>query len=123
MQKTKFEQCHLCGEITKLTHEHVPPQKAFNAHQVFLYWGKDIIGREKFPWDFSGLKGKQHQGGVGWRTLCAKCNNDTGGWYAPAFIEFTYQGFKRYKELLDNKRLINKGQFEISFGKIYPLEL
>lgn len=119
----KRKKCHLCGKITELTYEHVPPRKAFNDHRVFLHWGKDVFGRENFPWDFSGLKGNQRQRGVGWYTLCGKCNNNTGRWYAPAFIEFTYQGYQRYKELLDTKRLVNRERIEIDFGKIYPLRV
>lgn len=123
MKDEKFGKCHLCGKVIELTYEHVPPRKAFNEHRVFLQWGKDVIGRQNFPWDFSGLKGKQHQRGVGWYTLCGKCNNDTGRWYGQAFIDFTYQGYRRYHELYNQKKLINHQWLTINFQEIYLLRI
>lgn len=123
MKNEKNGQCHLCGKVTKLTYEHVPPRKAFNEHRVFLHWGRGVLGRKNFPWDFSDIKGKQHQRGVGWYTLCAKCNNDTGRWYGKAFIDFTYQGYRRYQELLVQRKLINRQWITINFSKIYPLRV
>lgn len=120
MENEKMGQCHLCGKNAYLTYEHVPPRKAFNNNKVFLHWGREILGRENFPWDSSGLKGKQHQRGVGWYTLCGKCNNDTGGWYGKSFVDFTYQG---YKELSNHQKLINRSWIELNFHKIYPLKI
>lgn len=123
MKSEKYGQCHVCGRKTILTYEHVPPRKAFNDHRVFLNWGRDVLGRENFPWDFSGLKGKQHQRGIGWYTLCAKCNNDTGRWYAKSFIDFTYQGYKNYQKFFEKGQLINKNWIKIDFYGIYPLRI
>lgn len=127
MLKSKIGQCHLCGEKTELTYEHVPPRKAFNEHRTLLYFGKDVIGQDigqdKFPWDFSGLKGQQRQRGIGWYTLCGKCNNDTGGWYGKAFVDFTYQGYRRHKELLDQENLISRQWVSVNFFQIYPLRI
>lgn len=119
----KIGKCHLCGKLTELTYEHVPPRKAFNDQRVFLHWGREILGRENFPWDFSGLKGKQHQRGVGWHTLCAKCNNNTGKWYGKDFIDFTHQGYVNCQNFLENGRLINRSWVEINFYRIYPLRI
>jgi len=123
MKSKKIGQCHLCGKIAELTYEHVPPRRAFNEQKVFLHWGRDILGKENFPWDFFGIKGEQHQNGVGWHTLCEKCNNDTGGWYGKAFIDFTYQGYRKYQELLNQKKLINRQWITINFSQIYPLRV
>lgn len=37
-------------------------------------------------------RGKIYQRGAGAYTLCQKCNNDTGAWYARAFVAWCYQG-------------------------------
>lgn len=37
-------------------------------------------------------KGKIQQRGMGGYTLCKWCNNNTGGWYGSAFVEWCYQG-------------------------------
>ncbi|MCK4823939.1 hypothetical protein KA005_49755, partial [bacterium] len=94
-----------------------------NEHKAFLYYGKEVFGRENFPWDFSGLKGKQQQRGVGWHTLCGKCNNNTGRWYGEAFIDFTYQGYKGYQKLLVQKKMISRKLVTIDFYEIYPLRI
>lgn len=120
MKDSKFGKCHLCGNITRLTYEHVPPRKAFNQNAAFLYWGNQIIGRENFPWDFSGLKGKQQQRGIGWYTLCGKCNNDTGGWYASSFVDFIYKG---YGALIGQGQITNRQWVKWTFRNIYPLRI
>jgi hypothetical protein len=38
--------------------------------------------------------GKISQKGAGAHTLCGRCNNDTGGWYARHFVEWCYQGME-----------------------------
>lgn len=123
MKNKKKGKCHLCGKITELTYEHVPLRKAFNEHWAFIVWGKEVIGREEFPWDFSGVRGEQHQKGIGWYTLCNKCNNNTGGWYGKAFIEFTYQGYKICKKIIEKNELINRQWVTIDFHEIYPLRI
>ncbi|HWR83810.1 MAG TPA: hypothetical protein VN285_10960 [Candidatus Deferrimicrobium sp.] len=45
------------------------------------------------PWILKGRYPKQHQSGFGEQTPCVSCNNNTGSWYAPAFIDFTLEGF------------------------------
>lgn len=114
--------CHICGEYGPLTYEHVPPEKAFNSHKQFIYLGKEIIkliGSEAFPWDFSELKRTQKQKGIGFYTLCAQCNNNTGSWYGSAFVDFIYKGYQKtymhqYKEC---------SVVRITFEDIYPLRI
>jgi len=83
-----FGQCHICGMITKLTFEHVPPRKAFNDKPVLYHKIEEILGKEEE--DFS--PGRKSQLGVGAYTLCGKCNNDTGAWYGSAFVNWAWQG-------------------------------
>jgi len=111
--------CHICGNTDKLTYEHVPPAKAFNSHKAFVYLARDVLGSDYVPWDLSGKKAKQHQKGIGDYTLCGKCNNDTGAWYADAFVDFTYKG---YKESF-NKDVNPNDWIKITFLDIYPLRV
>lgn len=109
--------CHICGKYGVLTYEHVPPQKAFNSHKQFIVYGKELIkhvGSDKFPWDLSNTRRVQKQRGIGFYTLCNYCNNNTGGWYGGAFVDFIYQGYKQLSELRSEKI------FKFHFVGIYP---
>jgi hypothetical protein len=80
--------CHLCGAVGPLTFEHVPPKKAFNNRRTIrLNFLETLALGPDAP-----IRGKTHQGGTGNHTLCHRCNNDTGAWYAPALIEWCYHG-------------------------------
>lgn len=75
--------CHICGVHGPLSFEHIPPECAFNDRPIFLQKAEDIW--REGP-TFVG--GEIQQQGSGRYSLCAKCNNDTGGWYARAFGEW-----------------------------------
>ncbi|MDP4038859.1 MAG: hypothetical protein Q8P54_02775 [bacterium] len=111
--------CHICGGYKKLTFEHIPPAKAFNQNKEITYLGTEILKNNgKFPWDFIDRKGKIHQGGIGGHTLCGKCNSDTGGWYARAFVDFVAQAYKQLTlpKVTDNK-------VKVGLKQIYPLRI
>jgi hypothetical protein len=80
--------CHICGEQTDLTFEHVPPECAFND-KPFIYTtlmeGMDIGPNDP-------LKGTLQRKGMGAYTLCGRCNNQTGKWYGDAFGKWAVQG-------------------------------
>lgn len=119
MRKNKTGKCHLCGEVKKLTYEHVPPKAAFNKDKKFMYLMEDVLKSENLPWDFSNIKSKQKQRGIGYYTLCGRCNNNTGSWYASAFVDFIRKGYERiYK-----KQPITNNQIKITLQKIYPLRI
>jgi hypothetical protein len=80
--------CHLCGDNTKLSFEHVPPQAAFNDRPVVQASIEKLIRREA---DLDKITGKTFQRGAGGYTLCEKCNSLTGGWYGPAYVDWIYQ--------------------------------
>ena len=91
--------CKLCGSEGSLSFEHVPPKAAFNDGKYYYEISAEIITKEADTIvnpEYADLvkKGlaKKKQGGMGAYSLCAKCNNTTGLWYAPAFIEWAYQG-------------------------------
>jgi hypothetical protein len=46
------------------------------------------LGPDEIP------KGPFQQGGVGFHTLCGRCNNQTGHWYGNAFVAWCYQGME-----------------------------
>lgn len=82
--------CHICGKVSKLTFEHIPPKKADNSLKVQVINGMDtIINNNKLPWDYSGYKYKEIQRGMGMFTLCSTCNNLTGKWYVNEYIKFS----------------------------------
>jgi len=93
-KKNKIEgHCKICGKFAELSFEHVPPKSCFNT-------GKYIsIPPEKFLQlkiesvnDYSKIKGKIEQGGIGYYSLCYSCNNNTGSWYGDAFVDWSYFG-------------------------------
>jgi hypothetical protein len=114
-----YGKCHLCGKVGKLTYEHVPPRAAFNSHKAFIYFVDDILGSNNLPWDYSGIRGRQQQRGVGYYTLCAKCNNNTGSWYGSSFVDFIYKG---YRETY-NKIVAPNEWIKVTFQDIYPLRI
>lgn len=81
--------CSICNMERQLSYEHVPPKQAFNEKRIIEYkLGKHVLslGAEEIR------KGDIKQKGMGEYTLCKKCNNDTGSWYAKNFIDWSYQG-------------------------------
>lgn len=87
-RKTILGVCHLCGEYTKLSFEHVPPKAAFNDRPVVNANIEMLIKKEA---DLDSFTGKTNQRGAGGYTLCEKCNSLTGTWYGPAYVEWIYQ--------------------------------
>lgn len=85
--------CRLCGAYGPLSREHVPPKAAFNDQPVWIARVKELFGAKDFD-SFISPKSDQDQRGAGGYTLCEKCNNDTGAWYAPFFISWAHQGME-----------------------------
>lgn len=83
MKKEVYGQCHICGEYGKLSFEHIPPQAALNNGQVKAYSGEEILKT------FHGEKAtyQNMQRGMGRFSLCEKCNNTTGQWYAAIYCQ------------------------------------
>lgn len=89
-RKSVHGQCHLCGAVGPLTFEHVPPQKAFNNRRTIAVSLQETIALGPD----APVRGKTQQGGVGRHTLCERCNNQTGAWYAPSLIDWCYRGME-----------------------------
>jgi len=86
-RKSVIGKCHLCGDIARLTFEHVPPRAAYNNHRVLEADINKILHGDLRS-ELDNPSGRVVQGGVGKHTLCSSCNNNTGSWYGPAYVEF-----------------------------------
>lgn len=93
MSKRNEGFCHICGNYTELTFEHIPPKKTGNQMKVNEISGNVLIeamaDNKRLPWDLKGLKYKQKQKGMGKHTLCKSCNNNTGSWYGEDYVVFS----------------------------------
>lgn len=85
--------CHICGNHGPLSYEHVPPSSAFNDNRVLEADINRLIGTNSLK-AFENPEGRYNQRGAGGYTLCDSCNNNTGDWYARAFVDFTHQGYE-----------------------------
>lgn len=86
----KDKPCALCGNIGKLTFEHIPPRCAFNNKLIHVQKHEHLMDENNLLF---GKKMRSHKG-FGKQSLCASCNNSTGNWYAKDFCEFAEQGMK-----------------------------
>jgi hypothetical protein len=85
----EYGECSICGVEGRLSYEHVPPRRAFNNRSVVkMKLGEHILslGAAEIG------KGEILQKGLGEYTLCERCNNSTGSWYAADFVAWCYQG-------------------------------
>jgi len=84
----EFKRCALCGKEGPLTFEHVPPRAAFNSKPIRLVSAEDMYtDPNRLPWDTSGVHYTNQQRGMGYKSLCEACNNNTGSWYAVEFAK------------------------------------
>lgn len=111
--------CHICGRRGKLTAEHVPPRKAFNDSKIYRCNVSKFLGRSQLPWDTDGVKMRQSQRGMVFEVLCETCNNNTGSWYGPAYIDFACQGYRA----LNNSAHQGQKEIEVTFSSVYPLRI
>lgn len=89
-KKNHYGHCHICGKETYLTFEHVPPRAALNDRPAKIYSGVDIVSQQQkgVSPDTVGLRYTNLQQGAGRYTLCSECNNNSGAFYAPHYIDF-----------------------------------
>lgn len=89
--------CHICSAEGKLSFEHVPPRKAYNDHGV-VWTTLDRWVERQAP-DWQGQEGRKQQKGSGGYTLCERCNNSTGDWYAREYIAWAKAGIDLASQL------------------------
>lgn len=86
-----FGPCSICGQTKKLSFEHIPPKKAFNNLPVMTSHWQDLLNARS-QGEFSKVRRSTQRKEFGNYTICEKCNNDTGAWYGPSYIEWANQG-------------------------------
>jgi|APLak6261664640_1056046.scaffolds.fasta_scaffold01379_4 hypothetical protein len=80
--------CCICGKISELTFEHVPPKASFNDKPIYIYNHDNLYESSS---KYYGKRSKSNKG-LGSNTLCRSCNSLTGTWYVNAFADFAKQG-------------------------------
>lgn len=76
--------CNICGQMAKLTEDHIPPKGVPRVGQAYLSNLVDSLGAEK-----AGKGPRLFQNGVKYRSICRICNNDLlGAAYDPHLISF-----------------------------------
>ena len=79
--------CHICGNDGPLSYEHIPPRSMGNSKPVKSYRVADIAEKHgstnvKFT---NNIHYRQHQRGMGFQTICRKCNSYLGRHYVKAY--------------------------------------
>ncbi len=82
--------CRICDEDKELSFEHIPPQSAFNDKSVLLH-SLNYISDPSYQ-IARKTPTRRHPRGLGEHSICIKCNNLTGDWYARAYVEWARQG-------------------------------
>lgn len=78
------DRCNICGQVSDLTWDHVPPKFCFNSEKVKYNSILEINGE-------SPQQSQISQNGIKYRSICSRCNNDLLG--------SNYD--KEYKKLVD----------------------
>lgn len=119
-RRNNYGICHVCGETKHLTFEHIPPQSSGNIDPVKQYNGAAMLGHPAaLRGDFSGVKYRNSQRGLGGFTLCDDCNSYLGRNYVSAFSAF-YIGL--IETMLKGTFLTTEGLVTLSAG-IQPLPI
>lgn len=85
--------CHLCGEDTNLSFEHVPPKVAYNKNTKYISIKfEDYINSRNLLKEIP--KGKTKQGGIGYNSFCINCNNFLGSNYVNPYFKWANAGVK-----------------------------
>ncbi len=122
MKKIKNGICKSCGRNTDLTYEHIPPKSAFNNNKHFYITKVHPLFEKRKARTFEELveldksKAIKKQGGIGFFTLCAICNNNFGTWYVRDYLSWVKQSIKYFESSDPN--------FKMNFKvKIKPLNV
>ncbi len=92
--------CRLCNNFGKLTYEHVPPKVVFNKRTRFKSINFIEYVKEHNPLN-AKFSGKVEQGGIGYYSLCSKCNSFLGATYVTDYQKYSnsFIEFARKKHL------------------------
>ena len=74
--------CNICGQLAKLTEDHIPPKGIIRPKQVELMTLTEMLSAER-----PRKSSRYFQSGVTYRTLCHACNTDLlGSKYDPSLV-------------------------------------
>lgn len=77
-RRSLYARCRLCGQLAKLTKEHIPPKSSGNKSRHEKY---DLDGWLRRGFAHDKVKLEVEQGGIFGYTLCSGCNSLTGKLY------------------------------------------
>ena len=77
--------CRICGQMRELTREHIPPTAAGNVGRVETHTLEEWLARTGLD-EMPGGDTLRH--GIEGYTLCAACNNNTGGSYGGEYLRW-----------------------------------
>jgi hypothetical protein len=103
--------CRLCGQTKEMTFEHVPPRITFNKttrYKIIPFL--DHLQSEN-PFSLPN-KGKLHQGGIGYYSLCRDCNSYLGQTFVSAFNAYSNSFIELAKRTASNFFEIEMYDFE-----------
>lgn len=90
--------CRICGIESDLSFEHVPPRSSFNDNTKYK-----VVDFEKFIGSENllneTLTGKIKQGGIGFNSICKKCNSFLGSNYVSAYSRWVQGGTEILKNV------------------------
>jgi hypothetical protein len=111
--------CRICGTVTKLSFEHVPPKGVGNSSRVEMLGLEDWLRREE---EGAEVKPTISQKGSGAYSLCRDCNSRAGELYVPEFQKLHSSGIQALSCLdlptLDGRP--DAGYVEISAKGVKP---
>ena len=96
-KRDKKDNCNICGQLTDLTWDHIPPKG--------ITHGEPVIANtvfEKLPAPSEHMK--RFQSGIKFRSLCSKCNNEVLGENDKVYQQF----FIDVERQLSSPVLLNK---------------
>ncbi|WP_128759345.1 hypothetical protein [Leeuwenhoekiella marinoflava] len=90
-KKMQYGICRLCKTETDLSFEHIPPKSAFNKTTRYFSVPFKEYTKSK-NWLNYKPKGKVNQGGLGYYSLCEKCNGFLNDNYVRAYADWAKFG-------------------------------
>lgn len=117
IKRKKRDYCNICGELSDLTWDHVPPQSCYNDFPVkFNRFTEGLPQYNKYD--------MISQNGTRFRSLCSKCNNTLLGrdydLELGNFINAVLQHISKSIEATDEKEIveISNIQIEVKVNKV-----
>ncbi|SHF26995.1 hypothetical protein SAMN05444008_106175 [Cnuella takakiae] len=107
--------CRLCENQGELTYEHVPPRSAFNKLTKFRITPYLDYLKAPNPFEYQ-VKGKLHQGGIGFYSLCRSCNSFLGSKYVTTYTKYS-------NSFIDLAKRVENNHFVIIMENFQPVKV